>query len=378
MNRPARPGNGPLHGLRVLEFGSIGPAPFAAMMLADMGADVVRIERPGTPIVERGATVRGRDLVQLDIKDDAQRQDAARLAQRCDVLIEGFRPGVMERLGLGPEVLCERNPRLVYARMTGWGQSGPLAATAGHDIDYIAITGALDAIGHAGQRPAVPLNLVGDYGGGALYLVAGILAAYIEAERSGHGQVVDAAICDGTVSLMSLFHSLTGRGQWNPERGRNLLDGAAPFYRTYECRDGRHVAVGAIEPQFYRQLRAVANWDDPLFDAQMDAGQWEAMSHKAEAIMRSRTRDEWVELFQGTDACVAPVLSLPESLAHPHLVARGSFVELDGEIQPAPAPRFARTPGEARPSQAVPDAATLIQRWAHPRPGESQAPSPAP
>jgi alpha-methylacyl-CoA racemase len=356
--------------MRVVEFGSIGPGPFAAMMLADMGAQVVRIERGGkAPLVERGATVRGREVVQLDLKDPSRAAQLAELIQYSDVLIEGFRPGVMERLGFGPDKVLATNQRLVYARMTGWGQEGPLAQTAGHDIDYIAITGALHAMGDAGQPPMLPLNLVGDYGGGALYLVAGILAAYIEAGRSGKGQVVDAAICDGAVSLMSLFHRLTAEGEWSDRRGSNSLDGSAPFYRCYECRDGRFVAVGAIEPQFYAMLREIGGWSDDLFSRQHDRSVWPQMAARAQELMRQRTRDEWAALFDGTDACVAPVLTLEESKSHPHLRARKAFVEVDGEVQPAPAPRFSRTTSEARASKQSNSIDHLLAAWrsSHPR-----------
>lgn len=355
--------SGPLHGMRILEIGGIGPTPFACMMLADMGAQVVRIERAGAPIRERGPTARGRIVQDLDLKDPSDRDRVQAMAKRCDVLVEGFRPGVMERLGLGPDTLCASNPKLVYARMTGWGQSGPLAARAGHDIDYIAITGALEAMGPAGGPPTVPLNLVGDYGGGALYLVVGILAACLEARSSGRGQVVDAAICDGAASMMSLFHQLRHEGQWHAHREANLLDGGAPFYRSYQCRDGRYLAVGALEPQFYAQLRRIAGWDDSLFDEQFNQERWPAMTERAQAIMRKYTRDEWMQLFADTDACVAPVLSLEESLSHGHLQARGCFVELDGLTQPAPAPRFSRTPSHARSSVRSTSIDDLISRW---------------
>lgn len=355
--------SGPLHGMRVLEIGGIGPAPFACMMLADMGAQVVRIERAGAPIQERGPTARGRILQDLDLKDPSACERVKAIAERCDVLVEGFRPGVMERLGLGPDTLCAANPRLVYARMTGWGQSGPLADRAGHDIDYIAITGALEAMGPEGGPPTVPLNLVGDYGGGALYLVAGILAACLEARASGRGQVVDAAICDGASSMMSLFHQLQHEGQWQARRQANLLDGGAPFYRSYQCRDGRWLAVGALEPQFYAQLRRIAGWNDSLFDEQFNQARWPAMNERAQALMRRHTRDEWMQLFAGTDACVAPVLSMKESLSHEHLQARECFVELDGLTQPAPAPRFSRTPSQARASVRSDSIDDLIAQW---------------
>lgn len=355
--------SGPLHGMRILEIGGIGPAPFACMMLADMGAQVVRIERSGAPIMERGPTTRGRIVQDLDLKDPSHCDLVKAMAGRCDVLVEGFRPGVMERLGLGPDTLCAANPQLVYARMTGWGQRGPLAARAGHDIDYIAITGALEAVGPADGPPTAPLNLVGDYGGGALYLVAGILAACLEARSSGRGQVVDAAICDGTTSMMSLFHQLRLEGRWHAQREANLLDGGAPFYRSYECRDGRYLAVGALEPQFYAQLRRIAGWSDSIFDEQFNQKRWPAMTERAQAIMRMHTRDEWVRLFADVDACVAPVLSLEESLSHGHLRARECFVELDGLTQPAPAPRFSRTPSQARSSVRSASIDDLMSLW---------------
>lgn len=362
MNQQPAVRRGPLAGVRVLEFGAIGPAPFAAMMLADMGAEVVRIERDRAPIAEQGATVRGRQLLKLDLKNPSHRDEAFALARHCDILIEGFRPGVMERLGLGPEALLVENPSLIYGRMTGWGQSGPLASMAGHDINYIAIAGALHAIGPRNGPPVVPLNLVGDYGGGALYLVAGLLAAFIEAQRSGLGQVVDAAICDGTVSLMSLFHTLHARGVWTAQRGCNALDGGAPFYRTYECLDGEFLAVGAIEPQFYALLCSLAGWTDKTFDDPSDRSRWPEMADKTEAIMRTRTRGEWMHIFAGTDACVAPVLSLEESRRDPHLVERECFVVVDGENQPAPAPRFSRTPSMAR-SSTNEAAGHVLTRW---------------
>lgn len=362
--------SGPLKGLRVVEIGSIGPAPFAAMMLADMGADIARIERhTAGPLVERGATARGRQGIPLDLKSTEDCGSLKRLIAKCDVLIEGFRPGVMERLGLGPQALLELNPRLVYARMTGWGQSGPLSKTAGHDINYIAITGALDAMGPANLPPPVPLNLVGDYGGGALYLLSGILAAYIEAQRSGEGQVVDAAICDATVSLMSLFHSLKAEGEWLPERGSNLIDGSAPFYRNYECKDGRYLSVGALEPQFYAVLREIAGWSDACFERQYERAHWPDMSRRAEEIMRARTRDEWVALFAGSDGCVAPVLSLQESTENTHLQERHCFVNIDGQLQPAPAPRFSRTPSEARASMKSKSVDDFFSRWSTPGQG---------
>jgi alpha-methylacyl-CoA racemase len=336
--------SGPLVGTRIVEFAGIGPAPFACMLLADMGAEIVCIERPGkAPRDHLDILKRGRTWVELDLKRPGAVEDALALIETADILIEGFRPGVMERIGLGPDSALARNPALVYGRMTGWGQSGPLAQTAGHDIDYIAITGALDSIRAPGGGPVPPLNLVGDFGGGALYLATGVLAAVIEARRSGAGQVVDCAMCDGVTTMLSMFHSFTARGVWHDEPGTNLLDGGAHFYGTYECADGRYIAVGAIEPQFYDLFRRIAGLDDPAFDAQRDRAGWPALKAKVAAIFKTRTRDEWTALFDGTDACVAPVLSLAEAPEHPHLAARGAFIERDGLRQAAPAPRFSRT-----------------------------------
>ena len=334
------------------------------MLLADMGADVVRIERLSEPGTDRGPIVRGRTIVQLDLKEPDAVASVLALAASADVLVEGFRPGVMERLGLGPDRLLGNRPGLVYARMTGWGQHGPRATTAGHDINYISLTGALDAIGSASQGPAVPLNLLGDYGGGALYLVSGILAALLRARSTGSGDVVDCAICDGVTSLMTLFHHLRDQGSWDGTRQANQLDGGAHFYATYECADGRHVAVGAIEPKFYAQLRSLAGWSDPEFDAQNDRQKWPELRQKAAALFKRRTRDEWVTLFSGSDCCVSPVLTLDESRGDPHLAARGSFVTLDGVVQPAPAPRFLRTPSKARPGPLHQSAAAVMRRWA--------------
>jgi alpha-methylacyl-CoA racemase len=356
--------SGPLAGLRVVEFAGLGPAPFAAMMLADMGADVVRIERPvNRQTLERGAVLRGRQLLALDLRRPNALVQAASLVAQADVLVEGYRPGVMERLGLGPQPMQSANARLVYARMTGWGQTGPRALTAGHDIDYIAITGALHAVGPEDQ-PVVPLNLVGDYGGGALYLVVGILAALHAARASGRGQVVDAAICDGTVSLLSLMHGLLQGQRWTDRRHSNTLDGAAPFYRSYRCSDGEFLAVGAIEPQFYAELRERAGLSDSLFDRQLDRTLWPAQTAAMAAVFAARSRSEWLRIFEGSDACVAPVLSLGDSKFEPHLVARGAFVDVGGEEQPAPAPRFSQTPSTARASIVVPEAAAILDRWA--------------
>ncbi len=351
---------GPLKGLRVVEFAGIGPGPFAAMLLADMGADVVRIDRPEARARKADVTLRGRRIIALDLKTQADQ--ALALCDQAEVLIEGFRPGVMERLGLGPEVVCARNPKLVYGRMTGWGQSGPLSAYAGHDIDYIAITGALAAIGPA-AKPVPPLNLVGDFGGGSLYLVMGILAGVLEARRSGQGQVVDCAISDCVVNLMSMFHGMMAAGTWSTAREANLLDGGAPYYGTYECADGKFLAVGALEPQFYATLRKRAGLDDPAFDEQRDPKLWPAQKEKLAAIFRGRTRDEWCALLDYSDACAAPVLTLEEAPENTHLKARGSLVEQDGIMQSAPAPRFGGTPGviPARPVAAT--AADVLAGW---------------
>ena len=357
---------GPLSDLRVVEFAGLGPAPFASMMLADMGADVVRIDRKGTTTPRpTDITSRGRRVVELDLKQADDVAAARALINSADVLIEGFRPGVMERMGLGPDDPGINNPGLVYARMTGWGQTGPLSKAAGHDINYIAITGALAAIGTAESGPVPPLNLVGDYGGGALYLIAGILAARIEALRSGRGQVVDCAMCDGVVSMMTLFHSLKAEGLWDQNRrGANLLDGGAPFYGTYRCADGRFVAVGALEPQFYALLREKAGLDDPAFDAQNDRDNWPAFRRAAEAVFATRTQAEWCDIMEGTDACFAPVLTMDEAAEHPHLVARSTFVEVGGVRQAAPAPRFSRTPSAVgSPPQSPVEASTVLGQW---------------
>lgn len=357
---------GPLRGLRVVEFAGIGPGPFAGMLLSDMGAEVVRIDRPGIGGCDpRDFVSRGRRLVRLDLKTADGRDQALALLDHADALIEGFRPGVMERLGLGPEVVAERNPRLVYGRMTGWGQSGPLAHTAGHDINYVSLTGALSAIGPGDAGPVPPLNLVGDYGGGALYLVVGMLAALYEARDSGRGQVIDAAMCDGAASLMTQFFALAAMGRWNERREANLLDGGAHFYRTYQCADGRYLAIGAIEPQFYASLRELIGLSDPEFDHQGDPAHWPALRDKLAAIILTRTRDDWCRLLEGTEACVTPVLAMSEAPAHPHLAIRKTFVFNDGFAQPAPAPRFSRTPAAVRggPPRHCDDAASVQAGW---------------
>ncbi|MBL6080902.1 CoA transferase [Belnapia sp. T18] len=348
---------GPLKGLRVLEFAGIGPGPFCAMVLADLGAEVIRLERKGAPPPPpEDFVLRGRRTIALDLKSPAAIEATLRLVDSADALIEGFRPGVMERLGLGPEPCLARNPRLAYGRMTGWGQEGPLAQSAGHDIDYIALTGALHAIGRAGERPVPPLNLVGDYGGGGMLLALGLLAAMLEAKGSGRGQVVDAAMVDGAALLMAPIYAAKARGRWSQERGSNMLDGAAPWYDTYECADGRSIAVGPIEPQFFALMCEKLGLDPGRFPDRMSPAAWPALKGELIAIFRGRTRDDWAALFEGTDACIAPVLDMDEAPRHPHNQARGTFLARDGVVQPAPAPRFSRTPAEpGPPARAAPD-----------------------
>jgi alpha-methylacyl-CoA racemase len=342
--------SGPLEGVRIVEFEGIGPGPFSGMLLSDMGADVIRIDGPRSRSGggARDVVGRGRRSIALDLKNPADLETCLQLIERADALIEGYRPGVMERLGLGPDVVLARNPKLVYGRMTGWGQFGPLAMAAGHDLNYIALTGALWATGRDGEPPAPPLNLIGDYGGGAMYLVMGLLAGIISARATGKGQVVDAAMTDGAASLTAMFWGMRAAGIWQDKRDANLLDGGAHFYDTYETSDGQWVSIGSIEPQFYALLREKAGLSDPAFDAQMDRSAWPALSEKIAAVIRTKTRDEWCALMEGTDVCFAPVLSWEEATRHPHNVARQTFVELDGVMQPAPAPRFSATPSSIK------------------------------
>ncbi len=354
---------GPLQGVKVVEFASIGPGPFCAMMLSDMGAEVIRIDRgparvPAAPDLFNpgrfGILDRGRRSVGLDLKRPEAVEVALRIVQGCDALVEGMRPGVMERLGLGPGVCLERNPRLVYGRMTGWGQEGPLAASAGHDIDYIALTGALHAIGAAGAGPVPPLNLVGDFGGGGMMLALGVVCGLLEARSSGRGQVVDAAMTDGAALLMAMIYGMKAMGRWSNERGTNLLDGGAPFYGTYECADGKYVAVGAIESKFYRKLLSLCGVDDPVLLSRDDPEAWPALRIKLGEIFQTKSRDEWCALLEGTDACLAPVLDLDEAPGHPHNRARRTFVECEGVLQPAPAPRFSRTAAAIQGPPSIP------------------------
>jgi alpha-methylacyl-CoA racemase len=336
---------GPLAGLKVVEFAGIGPGPFCGMLLSDLGADVVRIDRMGARGgAKTDVTARGRRSVALDLKDPAAVETALSLMDKADAVFEGFRPGVMERLGLGPDVALKRNPKLVYGRMTGWGQFGPYAQAAGHDINYISIVGALHAIGTA-EKPVPPLNLVGDFGGGALYLAFGLMAGVIHARATGQGQVIDCAMTDGAASLMSMFYGMSASGVWADQRASNLLDGAAQFYDTYECSCGRWISLGSIEPQFYALLLEKAGLEDPEFKAQMDRTAWPDLKSKLAAVIKTKSRDDWCAIMDATDVCFAPVLSLAEAPAHPHNVARKTFVEVDGVTQPAPAPRFSATPG---------------------------------
>ncbi len=338
---------GPLEGIRVIEMKGIGPGPYAGMLLADLGADVIVVERSSQPTglgppSAKDVNARGKRSIALDLKKPAGLEALLRLVEGADALLEGFRPGVAERVGFGPDVCLARNPKLVYGRLTGWGQTGPLATTAGHDINYISLTGALAAIGRH-DRPALPLNLVGDYGGGSLFLVMGLLAALLEVARSGEGQVVDAAITDGSASLMSMFHGFDALGQWLPERETNLLDGAAPNYDVYETADGRFVSVGPLEPPFYQVLLDKAGLAVEDFQLPQDPARWPALKARLAAVFRGRTQQEWCELLEGSDACVAPVLSYREAPSHPHNRARNTYVTIDGVVQPAPAPRFSRT-----------------------------------
>src|SRR5215813_11981580 len=353
--------SGPLAGFRIVEFAGIGPGPFACMMLADMGAEVVTLDRVGAGKNLKSVAGRGRKVVEIDLKDKAAVAQVLDLLASADALIEGFRPGVMERLGLGPDIVLGRNPRLVYGRMTGWGQEGPLAQAAGHDINYISVTGALAAIGTA-EKPVPPLNLVGDFGGGALYLVVGVLAALLEASRSGKGQVVDTAMCDGAASLMSMFFDLAANGRWVEARDQNMLDGGAHFYGVYECACGHFVSIGSIEPQFYALLRQHADLTEADFDAQMDREAWPALREKLTRVFKSKTREDWCKIMEGTDICFAPILTMAEAPKHPHMAARKVFVERHGVTQPAPAPRFSRTPSAIREPEKT-DIPQLVGAW---------------
>ncbi len=359
---------GPLHGIKVVEFAALGPAPMGAMLLADLGAEVLRIERkasvsgrPTADLFDPKIDIlnRSRRVVALDMKKPEAIETALRLIEQADVLIEGFRPGVMERLGVGPDICLARNPKLVYGRMTGWGQNGTLAHAAGHDINYLSLSGALHAIGEPGRKPVAPLNLVADCGGGAMLLAMGVLAGVISARNTGQGQVVDAAMTDGAAVLMSMMYTLKAMGQWTQQRGSNLLDGGAHFYDTYQCSDGKWLSVGAIEPQFYALLLEKTGIDDPAFKAQWDRTQWPALKEKLAAVIATRTRDAWCLIFEGSDACVAPVLDMDEAPDHAHNRSRNTFIEVNGVTQPAPAPRFSGTPA-GQPSAPQPEGDTRV------------------
>lgn len=335
---------GPLAGINIIEFAGIGPGPFCGMMLADQGATVTVLHRPGSAPDPRLALSRSRKLVAIDLKSDEGIETARDLVKNADGLIEGFRPGVMERLGLGPDLLLADNPQLVYGRMTGWGQYGPLASAAGHDINYISLSGALHAFGRAGQKPTPPINMVGDFGGGGMMLAFGMVSALLHAKTGGTGQVVDCAMTDGSATLMAMIFDFHNIGQWRDERGVNLLDTGAHFYDSYETADSKYISIGSIEPQFYAKLRQVAGLaEDSDFDAQMDPRQWPALKVKLTALFKTKTRSQWCELMEGTDICFAPVLSLTEAKDHPHNVARQTFVDVDGLQQPAPVPRYSVT-----------------------------------
>jgi alpha-methylacyl-CoA racemase len=341
---------GPLTGTKIVEIAGIGPGPFGTMMLADLGAEVIRVDRsvdvpaeaPDVPPLD--VLGRGRRSVAVDLKHPDGVETVLELVAGADVLIEGFRPGVMERLGLGPEICFDRNPALVFARMTGWGQTGPYAHAAGHDINYIALAGALDPLGRAGQPPTPPLNLIGDFGGGGMLLALGVCAALLETAKSGKGQVIDAAMVDGAASLMTMIWSFRALGHWQDERGTNLIDTGAHFYDTYETSDGKHVAIGSIEPRFYAELLRLTGLDAAELPAQYDRREWPALKERFAAVFRTKTRDEWCEIMEGTDVCFAPVLTMAETPRHPHIAERGTFTEIAGVVQPAPSPRFSRTP----------------------------------
>ncbi|WP_420751674.1 CaiB/BaiF CoA transferase family protein [Rhodococcus sp. O3] len=364
MSAEAVEKKGPLAGIRVVEFAGLGPGPHAATLLADLGADVVCVQRPGLipPAGHRDQIQRGRTVVEANLKDPEQVEKVLGLIERADVVIEGFRPGVTERMGLGPDVALARNPRLVYGRMTGWGQEGPLANAAGHDINYISLTGVLHAIGREGERPVPPLNMVGDFGGGSMFLIFGILSALVERQTSGKGQVVDAAMVDGALALSHMMWSFRGRGMWSDERGTNLLDTGAPFYDVYETSDGKYMAVGAIEPQFYALLLQGLGLDPANLPQQLDRSAWPEMKKLFTETFLSKTRDEWSEIFLGTDACVSPVLTWAEAPNNEHIAVRGSLIELDGVTQHAPAPRFSRTPAGA-PTPPAGEATDIESIW---------------
>jgi len=358
---------GPLKGLKIVELSGLGPGPFCGMLLADMGADVVCVDRVARPMLDpiTDCTRRGKRSVLLDLKSPQGHDTLLRLVEKADAMFEGFRPGVMEKLGLGPDQCMAVNPRLVYGRMTGWGQTGPLAQVAGHDINYISLTGALHAIGRSGEKPVLPLNLVGDFGGGAMFLAFGMLCALLEAQKTGKGQVIDAAMTDGTALLMAMFNSFDAQGHWNPERGGNLLDGGTHYYDVYETSDGKYISIGSIEPQFYALLVEKAGLDAEEFRDQNNPGRWPELKKKLEAVFKTRSRDDWCELMEGTDVCFAPVLDIQEAPNHPHNQARETYIEIGGMTQPAPAPRFSRSSPEVPFAPHLPgsDTEEVLEEW---------------
>jgi len=360
---------GPLKGYRIIEIAGIGPGPFACMMLADMGADVIRLERPtgarGVDAVPANVLNRGRRSVGIDLKHPDAVELTLRLVEEADALIEGFRPGVAERLGIGPDACLARNPRLVYGRMTGWGQDGPYAPMAGHDINYIALAGALAHFGRPGETPVPPINMVGDFGGGGMLMAFGVVCGLLEAKSSGQGQVVDAAMVDGSAVLMAMVHGMRAMGLWDIEKGTNIIDGGAHFYDAYETADGGYISIGSIEPQFYAELLRLTGLEGEDLPHQMDRSQWPALKERMAALFKQKTRGEWCEIMEGTDVCFAPVLTIEEAPRHPHNVARQMFTEVGGVTQPAPAPRFSRTPGEISrpPSAPAADTDEALADW---------------
>ncbi len=345
---------GPLSGIKIVELAGIGPGPFCGMMLADMGAEVIRVDRLGSNVRPKDILARNRSSIAIDLKDPKGIEVLLKLVEDADGIFEGFRPGVMERLGIGPEECMARNKRLVYGRMTGWGQNGPMAQAAGHDINYIALSGALHGIGRKGERPVPPLNLVGDFGGGGMFLAFGLVCAILESRSSGQGQIVDASMVDGSASLMAMFFSMASGGAYTDKRGTNLLDGGAHFYDTYETSDGKYISLGSIEPQFYAELISKAGLNAEEFSSQMNTDKWGSYKERLKTIFKTKTRDEWCDIMEGTDVCFAPVLSIFEAPQHPHNLARQTFIDLDGLIQPAPAPRFSRTEGAVNNSARIP------------------------
>lgn len=358
---------GPLQGLKIIEVSGLGPGPFCGMLLADLGADVVCVDQAAPTLIEPATDCfrRGKRSIFLDLKTPADRDRFLIMLRKADAVFEGFRPGVMEKLGLGPDECMAVNPRLVYGRMTGWGQTGPLAHAAGHDINYISLTGALAAIGRKGEKPALPLNLIGDFGGGGMFLALGMVSAVLETRKSGQGQVIDAAMTDGSALLMTLFHSLRAQGEWSADRGGNLLDGGAPFYDVYETSDGKYISIGPIEPQLYAVLIKKLGLDTEAFSLQYDREAWPRLSKRLESVFLTRSRDEWCELLEGSDACFAPVLDFQEAVHHPQNQARSTYIEVGGIAQPAPAPRFSRTQPEVAfaPHEPGSDLDSVLKDW---------------